>query len=139
VAAEPPAAQRTDAQEGYVPFPGYRTWYRVLGNRRSGRAPLLALHGGPGSTHHWDVRARLCEIGVPTLVVRGRYDISTDPISATLVNGIAGAREVVLDHSSHTPVLEETGRYLEVVDRFVRENDRKRLTSPVETCATIAP
>jgi proline iminopeptidase len=299
VAAEPQTAQRTDAQEGYVPFLGYRTWYRVLGSPRSRRAPLLALHGGPGSTHHyfrplerlaaertvvvydqlgcgssdrpgelewslelfrdetaavrrelgldrihllgtswggmlalehvlsgapgicslilsstlasaeqwaaeqkrlrdqlppdvvetldrheragtyddpeyeaaeevlydrhfyrgpkprpelelmqaergadvyramwgpnewtptgplkgWDVRARLREIDVPTLVVRGRYDMSTNSISATLVNGIAGAREVVLEHSSHTPVLEETERYLEVVDRFMRDND----------------
>jgi proline-specific peptidase len=76
-----------------------------------------------GPLKGWDVRARLREIDVPTLVVRGRYDMSTNSISATLVNGIAGAREVVLEHSSHTPVLEETERYLEVVDRFMRDND----------------
>src|ERR671938_1262740 len=36
--------------EGYVDFRGYRTWYRAVG---SGGTPLLALHGGPGSTHHY--------------------------------------------------------------------------------------
>ena len=28
-----------------------RTWYRVSGD--AGRTPLLCLHGGPGSTHHY--------------------------------------------------------------------------------------
>jgi hypothetical protein len=49
-----------------------------------------------------DVRDRLGEINVPTLVIRGRHDMSTDPISATLVEGIKGAHEVVLENSSHT-------------------------------------
>ncbi len=39
--------------EGYVDFRGYRTWYRVAGELGSGATPLLALHGGPGSTHHY--------------------------------------------------------------------------------------
>jgi pimeloyl-ACP methyl ester carboxylesterase len=47
--------------------------------------------------------------------------MSTDPISAALVNGIAGAREVVLENSSHTPVLEETDKYLEAISEFMRE------------------
>jgi L-proline amide hydrolase len=73
-----------------------------------------------GVLEGWDTRARLHEIGMPTLVVRGRYDMCTDPIAAELVDGIRGAREVVLEHSSHTPVLEETERYLEVVTAFLR-------------------
>src|SRR5438270_2754333 len=39
--------------EGYVDFRGYRTWYRVAGDLEAARPPLLALHGGPGSTHHY--------------------------------------------------------------------------------------
>jgi proline-specific peptidase len=74
-----------------------------------------------GALRGWDVRDRLGEIDVPTLVIRGRHDMSTDPISATLVNGIKGAREVVLENSSHTPVLEETGLYLKVISEFMRE------------------
>src|SRR5919204_5403359 len=41
------------AHEGYVDFRGYRTWYRIVGDRDVGAVPLLALHGGPGSTHHY--------------------------------------------------------------------------------------
>jgi L-proline amide hydrolase len=74
-----------------------------------------------GALRGWDVRDRLGEIDVPTLVIRGRHDMSTDPISATLVNGIQGAREVVLESSSHTPVLEETDQYLEAIGEFMRE------------------
>ena len=39
----------------------------------------------------WDVRSRLPELDVPTLVVRGRYDMCSDPIARTLVDGIRGA------------------------------------------------
>jgi L-proline amide hydrolase len=78
-----------------------------------------------GALRGWDVRNRLGEIDVPTLVIRGRHDMSTDPISATLVNGIRGAREVVLENSSHTPVLEETDQYLEAISEFMKEADTR--------------
>jgi L-proline amide hydrolase len=39
--------------EGYVPFRGYRTWYRVYGADMEGHAPLLMLHGGPGAAHDY--------------------------------------------------------------------------------------
>ena len=74
-----------------------------------------------GALTGWDTRDRLNEIDVPTLVVRGRYDMCTEPIAADLVDGIRGAREVVFEHSSHTPVLEETDRYLEVVGGFLKD------------------
>src|SRR5579859_2296283 len=36
-------------QEGYIPFKGYQTWYRIVGEREApGKLPLLTLHGGPG-------------------------------------------------------------------------------------------
>jgi proline-specific peptidase len=73
-----------------------------------------------GALRGWDVRDRLGEIRVPTLVVRGRYDMCTPAVARTLVDGIAGAQQVVLEQSSHTPVLEETDRYLDVVGRFMR-------------------
>ena len=77
-----------------------------------------------GELRGWDVRPRLHELDVPTLVIRGRYDLCTGAIADTLVRGIADAREVVLEHSSHTPVLEETDRYIEVVGGFLRSTGR---------------
>jgi proline-specific peptidase len=73
-----------------------------------------------GVLRGWDVRDRLSDIDVPTLVIRGRHDMCTDPVAATLVAGIRGAREVVLEESSHTPVLEETDRYLDSIGSFIR-------------------
>jgi proline-specific peptidase len=40
-------------EEGLVPFGRYETWYRAVGDASSELAPLLCLHGGPGSTHHY--------------------------------------------------------------------------------------
>jgi len=94
----------------------------------AGRAPdVYRAMQGPnewtttGALKGWDTRDRLHEIDAPTLVLRGRYDMCTEPIAAELVTGINGAREVVFENSSHTPVLEETDRYLEVVGAFMRE------------------
>src|SRR4051812_7032619 len=94
----------------------------------AGRAPdVYRAMQGPnewtttGALKGWDTRDRLHEIDAPTLVLRGRYDMCTEPIATELVSGINGAREVVFENSSHTPVLEETDRYLEVVGAFMRE------------------
>lgn len=38
--------------EGYMPFKGFKTYYRIVGDV-SDKTPLLLLHGGPGSTHNY--------------------------------------------------------------------------------------
>lgn len=93
-----------------------------------GRAPdVYRAMQGPnewtttGALKGWDTRERLREIDVPTLVVRGRYDMCTAPIAAELVDGIQDARLAVLEESSHTPVMEETDAYLELLRTFMRE------------------
>jgi proline-specific peptidase len=40
--------------EGYIPFKGYKTYYRIVGEAEElGKLPLLCLHGGPGATHDY--------------------------------------------------------------------------------------
>jgi proline-specific peptidase len=40
--------------DGYVPFKGYNTWYRIVGEGEDeGKLPVLLLHGGPGGTHDY--------------------------------------------------------------------------------------
>lgn len=40
-------------KEGFIPFRGYRTWYRIVGDQEEpGKVPLMCLHGGPGAS--WD-------------------------------------------------------------------------------------
>jgi proline-specific peptidase len=95
-----------------------------------GRAPdVYRAMQGPnewtttGALKGWDTRDRLHEIDVPTLVIRGAYDMCTETVAAELVSRITGAREVVFEASSHTPVLEESDGYLEVVGAFLRQVD----------------
>ena len=38
--------------EHTIPFMGYETFYRTVG-RRNDKAPLVLLHGGPGSSHNY--------------------------------------------------------------------------------------
>ena len=42
-----------EQQEGFVPFRGHRTWYRITGSLDSTRLPLVVAHGGPGCTHDY--------------------------------------------------------------------------------------
>jgi proline iminopeptidase len=99
-----------------------------LMNAERGRDVYRAMQGPnewtpTGVLRSWDVRDRLGEIDVPVLVVRGRHDMCTNAIAATLIEGIPGAREVVLDESSHTPVLEETDSYLASIGDFMRQSE----------------
>ncbi len=42
------------AKEGTLPFKGYNTWYRIVGESEApGKLPLVCLHGGPGVGHDY--------------------------------------------------------------------------------------
>jgi len=84
---------------------------------------------GPSEFHvigvikDWDIVNRLGEIRVPTLVISGRYDEATPLIAETVHRGIPRSEWVVFENSSHTPHLEETERYLDVVTRFLDRHE----------------
>ncbi len=40
-------------EEGYMPFHEFKTYYRIVGEKTPGKAPLLLIHGGPGSSHNY--------------------------------------------------------------------------------------
>ncbi|MGJ8583835.1 MAG: alpha/beta fold hydrolase [Marinosulfonomonas sp.] len=39
--------------EGFSPYKGYQTWYRISGDLQAGKMPLVVAHGGPGCTHDY--------------------------------------------------------------------------------------
>lgn len=39
--------------DGYMPFRGYKTYFKIFGKPSSKKTPLLLLHGGPGGSHHY--------------------------------------------------------------------------------------
>lgn len=50
--------------EGYMPFEGFKTYYRIVGEATEGKKPLVLLHGGPGSTHNYfEVLDKVAESG----------------------------------------------------------------------------
>ena len=50
--------------DGYAPFRGWQTWYRVTGTLDGGKVPLVTLHGGPGAAHNYlDRFAQLADSG----------------------------------------------------------------------------
>lgn len=50
--------------ENYMPFLGFRTYYRIVGNCSEGKKPIILLHGGPGSTHNYfEVLDRIADSG----------------------------------------------------------------------------
>ncbi len=48
--------------EGYMPYLGHQTYYRIVGENTGNKKPLVLLHGGPGSTHNYfEVLDRIAE------------------------------------------------------------------------------
>ena len=42
-----------DGKLSYLPFRGHQTWFEVVGDLKTGRTPIVALHGGPGAAHNY--------------------------------------------------------------------------------------
>ena len=73
-----------------------------------------------GTLKEWDIRHRLGEIKIPTLITSGRYDELT-PMQGEIVHrGIPDSRWEIFEASSHMPHVEEETRYLTVLEDFLR-------------------
>jgi proline-specific peptidase len=72
-----------------------------------------------GTLKDWDIIGRLGDIRAPTLVIGGRYDHATPVLTETVHQGIPGSEWVIFENSGHFPHMEETERYLKVLDRFL--------------------
>jgi len=67
-----------------------------------------------------DLRPRLKDIGVPTLVIGGRHDPVTPlPMSEEIARLIAGARLEVFEGSGHFAFVEEPEKFYRVIEEFV--------------------
>lgn len=72
-----------------------------------------------GKLRDWDVRDRLGEIEVPTLVTSGRYDECTPKLAEDAQRGIPDAERVLFEDSSHTAFVEEPERFRAVLTDFL--------------------
>ena len=76
-----------------------------------------------GSIKDWQVKDRLGEIDVPTLLVSGRYDEAAPALQEVLKAGINGAEWELFEESSHLPHYEERERYMQVVGDWLARHD----------------
>jgi proline-specific peptidase len=72
-----------------------------------------------GRLRDWDVRPRLGEIGMPTLVTSGRYDECTPMLAEEAQRRIPGAEWVLFEESSHSAFVEEPERFRSVLTDFL--------------------
>jgi proline-specific peptidase len=72
-----------------------------------------------GLLKEWDIVERLPDIRVPTLITSGRHDEVTPAVVETVHRGITGSQWVIFAESSHTAHVEETPRYLRVLEAFL--------------------
>ncbi len=72
-----------------------------------------------GRLRGWDIRPRLGEIDVPTLITSGRYDECTPELVQAAHRGIPGSEWVLFEESSHMAFVEEPERYRAVLSDFL--------------------
>lgn len=100
----------------------YHRWdeaYREAG-KRARPNPEVAAHMFREVIPSYDLRPRLGEIRVPTLVLAGRHDWVT-PVgeSEQIAAGIPDNEFVLFEESGHSPFVEEQEKFLGVVRRFM--------------------
>lgn len=76
-----------------------------------------------GALKTWSVLERLGEITNPTLVLGGRFDEATPTITEATHQAIRGSEWVIFEQSAHLPHLEETERFLQVLQDFLSRHD----------------
>jgi proline iminopeptidase len=79
-----------------------------------------------GILKNWDVTGHLGEIRIPTLVLCGRDDEATPVLAETIHREIPDSELVIFEHSAHFPHIEETGRYVQVLDQFIGRVELQR-------------
>jgi proline-specific peptidase len=72
-----------------------------------------------GRLREWDVRPRLPEIDLPTLITSGRHDMCSPALAAEALRGIRGSEWVLFQESSHTAFVEEPELYRVVLTGFL--------------------
>ncbi|ORA14277.1 proline iminopeptidase-family hydrolase [Mycobacterium asiaticum] len=76
-----------------------------------------------GTIRDWDVRDRLREIALPTLLLAGRFDECSPDEMREMHETIDGSRFEFFEHSAHLPFIEEPQKFDAVMREFLRWHD----------------
>lgn len=91
--------------------------------RRAGKAAILT---GLADLARLDLRARLGEISVPTLVLNGAEDKANLPPAEELAAAIPGAELRVIPAAGHIWNLQQPGLFTDTISEFIDEARRPR-------------
>ncbi len=72
-----------------------------------------------GLLKDWDIRPRLSQIRLPTLILSGLYDEATPAQMAILKEGIVDSEQVILDQSAYCGMWEEPDKFQAVIMNFI--------------------
>jgi proline-specific peptidase len=72
-----------------------------------------------GKLKNWNIENQLSEIRTPTLILSGEYDESTPAINEVFHRGIQNSEWIAFEGCSHTPHLEATKKYLDILTSFL--------------------
>jgi pimeloyl-ACP methyl ester carboxylesterase len=78
-----------------------------------------------GLLRDWDIRPRLSELDVPTLITSGIYDICTPELAEEAQRLIRGSERVLFEESSHTAFVEEPERFRRVLADFLERAEAR--------------
>ena len=101
----------------------YRDYDADLAERVMGKTIVssYAMEAGEAILEGWDVRPRLGEIRVPTLILVGRDDFICPPSRAEIMHErIPDSELVVFEKSGHVPYAEEPEAFFEAVRGWLR-------------------
>jgi proline iminopeptidase len=94
-----------------------------------GQSVYLTMNGPTefsvtGNLKDYDRVARLKEITAPAMFICGRFDEGTPESTEMYHRAMPGSEFVVMEQSSHMPMLEEPAKYLSTVREFIGKHDR---------------
>jgi proline iminopeptidase len=72
-----------------------------------------------GTWKDWDIRQKIREINVPTLITVGRYDEVTPTVAKTIHEGIRDSKLLIFENSGHLTMWDEEDSYLKAVKDFI--------------------
>lgn len=82
---------------------------------------IFSVEGMPTDAGAYDVRSRLGEIDVPTLVLTGRDDFITPPSQSDIIyKSIRQAELTILEESGHFPWLEEPNLFFSAIRDWIK-------------------
>ena len=100
----------------------YYKWYDKYASGMERGKPNAALMSYMWTTimPSFDVRARLGELTIPTLVIGGRHDwVTPFPESELIAASVPNSELVIFEESGHLPFVEEQDRFMSIVRTFL--------------------